>query len=63
MKEKNRTAAYVICMSCGEEFLKRKSLIKENNGIDNLIVLCANCHSLIHKDKLNIGSVAQSVER
>ena len=27
---------------------------RENNSLSNLLVLCANCHTLVHKDKIKV---------
>jgi hypothetical protein len=50
-----------ICCTCGnknEKVLEVHHIDKDrvNNNIDNLIVLCANCHTLLHKEELWIGS-------
>lgn len=50
-----------ICCNCGD--VRTSVLIvhhidenRDNNDLDNLIILCANCHSLVHYDNLVIDN-------
>jgi hypothetical protein len=31
---------------------------RDNNKINNLIILCANCHTLVHKNKLSLWAIS-----
>jgi len=48
------------CMVCGWNLtvdIHHKDKNKENNSKDNLLCLCPNCHSLVHRLKININEL------
>jgi len=57
-------AAYdAICATCynDNEYVLEVHHIdqnRDNNSINNLIILCANCHTLVHKNKLSIWGIS-----
>ena len=62
-REKAFAALDKKCTTCGidNEFALEVHHIdknRSNNKLSNLIILCANCHTLIHKNKLSLWGIS-----
>ena len=62
-RDKAFSSYEVVCATCGfdnEYALEVHHIDKNrsNNNINNLIILCANCHTLVHKNKLSLWGIS-----
>jgi hypothetical protein len=53
--------AFFECAWCGEKLTERHHIVEFSKGgehtVDNLILLCPNCHTQVHKDEINLDEL------